>query len=53
MWREHLAGRRDSGYPLWTLLMFEAWRRRWSGIRAVSHAAPDTQAGMAAVSPLG
>jgi asparagine synthase (glutamine-hydrolysing) len=53
MWREHLAGRRDSGYPLWTLLMFEAWRRRWSGIRAVSHAAPDTQAGMDAVSPLG
>jgi len=30
LWQEHASGRRDLAYPLWTLLMFEAWRRRWS-----------------------
>jgi len=30
MWAEHLSGRRNWGYALWTLLMFEAWRRRWA-----------------------
>ncbi|BBF91359.1 asparagine synthase (glutamine-hydrolyzing) [Blastochloris tepida] len=29
MWREHLSGRRNHAYALWTLAMFEAWRRRW------------------------
>jgi asparagine synthase (glutamine-hydrolysing) len=29
MWREHVSGRRNWAYGLWTLLMFEAWRRRW------------------------
>jgi asparagine synthase (glutamine-hydrolysing) len=26
---EHLAGRRDHRKPLWTLLMFQLWYRRW------------------------
>lgn len=30
MWREHLSGRRNLAYGLWTVLMFEAWRRRWA-----------------------
>lgn len=29
MWQEHLSGRRNWAYALWTLLMFESWRRRW------------------------
>jgi asparagine synthase (glutamine-hydrolysing) len=28
-WREHLAGTRNWQYPLWTVLMLEAWRERW------------------------
>jgi asparagine synthase (glutamine-hydrolysing) len=29
LWRQHLSGRRNWAYALWTLLMFESWRRRW------------------------
>jgi asparagine synthase (glutamine-hydrolysing) len=29
-WAEHLAGRRSYEYSLWTVLMLEAWRRRWA-----------------------
>ena len=29
LWREHQSGRRNHAYALWTLAMFEAWRRRW------------------------
>ncbi len=28
-WRSHLAGTENLQYPLWNVLMFEAWRRTW------------------------
>ena len=30
LWTEHLSGRRNRAYALWTILMYEAWRRRWA-----------------------
>lgn len=32
LWADHLTGRRNWAYALWTILMFEAWRRRWADI---------------------
>ncbi len=32
LWAEHLTGRRNWAYALWTILMFEAWRRRWADV---------------------
>lgn len=30
LWSEHVGGGRNHAYQIWTLLMFEAWRRRWA-----------------------
>ncbi len=30
LWADHLTGHRNWAYALWTILMFEAWRRRWA-----------------------
>jgi asparagine synthase (glutamine-hydrolysing) len=29
-WREHLEAKRNWQYPLWTVLMLQAWRERWT-----------------------
>ncbi len=31
LWSDHIGGGRNWAYALWTILMFEAWRRRWMG----------------------
>ncbi|MCS6854252.1 MAG: asparagine synthase-related protein, partial [Elioraea sp.] len=28
-WQAHLSGRADEQYRLWTVLVEQAWRRRW------------------------
>ncbi len=37
MWTEHIRGKRNWAYALWTILMFEAWRRRWTRTHLVEH----------------
>jgi asparagine synthase (glutamine-hydrolysing) len=34
LWQQHISGRRNNAYALWTLLTFEAWRRRWKATAA-------------------
>jgi hypothetical protein len=29
-WAQHLQGTRNWQYPLWTVLMQQAWRERWA-----------------------
>jgi asparagine synthase (glutamine-hydrolysing) len=31
LWAEHVSGHSNWAYALWTILMYEAWRRRWAG----------------------
>jgi len=46
LWRDHLGGRANRAYALWTILMFEAWRRRWThGIAAPGNMAPAGERG--------
>jgi asparagine synthase (glutamine-hydrolysing) len=46
LWAEHVSGHSNWAYALWTVLMYEAWRRRWadhvaaSGGRTLANAAP-------------
>ncbi len=28
-WQEHLSGARNWQYPIWNILMFQAWKRHW------------------------
>jgi asparagine synthase (glutamine-hydrolysing) len=28
-WTQHLGGRVNHQYPLWDILMFQAWKERW------------------------
>jgi asparagine synthase (glutamine-hydrolysing) len=38
LWTEHLSGKGNWAYALWTVLMYEAWRRRWAdGVRTGRH----------------
>jgi asparagine synthase (glutamine-hydrolysing) len=32
LWTDHLTGYRNWAYAIWTILMFEAWRRRWASL---------------------
>lgn len=34
-WQEHLSGKRNWQHSLWTVLMFQAWRARWSSAVAL------------------
>ena len=38
LWTEHISGQRNWAYALWTVLMYEAWRRRWADQNAASGA---------------
>jgi asparagine synthase (glutamine-hydrolysing) len=38
LWSDHIESKRNWAYALWTILMFEAWRRRWKRIAATQPA---------------
>jgi asparagine synthase (glutamine-hydrolysing) len=41
--KEHLSGRSNQAYRLWSVLMFQAWYRRYTGIHAESAAGTQSQ----------
>jgi asparagine synthase (glutamine-hydrolysing) len=46
LWSDHVDGGRNWAYALWTILMFEAWRRRWAGNAVAKAADRRVHAGM-------
>lgn len=40
-WDEHQSGARNWQYPLWTVRMAQAWRRRWLGPSRPDHGSAD------------
>lgn len=43
-WEQHVEGRADHQYRLWTILMFQAWRARWLEDASVQCAPPPARA---------
>ncbi|WP_207479321.1 asparagine synthase (glutamine-hydrolyzing) [Arenibaculum pallidiluteum] len=54
-WAEHLSGTRNWQYSLWTVLMFQEWRRHWAGDagRVSGHTPGASPAGTRAVAASG
>jgi asparagine synthase (glutamine-hydrolysing) len=44
-WQDHLSGRTDQQYRLWSVLMFQSWLEATAGVRAPSHALAAVAAG--------
>ncbi len=42
LWKDHLKGRADHKESLWTILMFESWRRQFQGTIERSEAGRET-----------
>jgi asparagine synthase (glutamine-hydrolysing) len=44
-WQDHLSGRTDQQYRLWSVLMFQSWLEATASVRAPSHALAAVAAG--------